>query len=146
MVKLKRKIKIVDSLPLEKKKKFSIVSILSTIIILLMIYTIIYFCYIKITPYINAVDIKKIAGKKTNITECNTKDYIIINKDKSYSLLLTDNKCNQKHYEGNVIIKNNNIIFNKNIEGLVDNNYNIVINNNVFESDKNEWRNKKYFK
>lgn len=138
MVKLKRKIKIIDSLPLEKKKKISIISILTTIILVLIISTIIYFCYIKITPYIKAVDINKISGKKINITECNTKDYVIINKDKSYSLLLTDNKCNQKHYEGNIIIKNNTIIFNKKIEGLIDNNYNIIINNNLFESDKNE--------
>lgn len=138
MVKLKRKIKIIDSLPLEKKKKISIISILTTIILVLIISTIIYFCYIKITPYIKAVDINKISGKKINITECNTKDYVIINKDKSYSLLLTDNKCNQKHYEGNIIVKNNNIIFNKKIEGLIDNNYNIIINNNLFESDKNE--------
>lgn len=138
MVKLKRKIKIVDSLPIEKKKKTSIVSILSTIILILIISTIIYFCYIKITPYIKAVDINKISGKKINITECNTKDYIIINKDKSYSLLLTDDKCTQKHYEGNIIIKNNTIIFNKKIEALIDNKYNIIINNNLFESDKNE--------
>ena len=138
MAKLKRKIKTVDSLPLEKKNKYSIVSIIISIILLLTFAVVIYFGYTKITPYINAVDINKIAGKKINITKCNTKDYIIINKDKSYSLFFTDEECNQKHYEGNVTIKNNNIIFNDSIDGLIDNNYNIIINNNLFESDKNE--------
>jgi len=138
MGKLKRKIKIIDSLPQSKKEKFSIISFLYVMLFIILILIILYSSYIKLIPYINAIDINKISGKKINITECNTKDYIIINKDKSYSLLLTDKECNQKHYEGNVIIKKNIVVFNKNIEGLIDNNYNIVINNNVFESDKNE--------
>ena len=138
MIKLKDKIKVIDSLPIEKKKKTSVISIISNIIFILIIFVIIYLIYIKITPYLNATHINKIEGKKININECNIKDYVIINKDKSYSLLITDKSCNQKHYEGNIIIKNNKIIFNKNIEGLIDNNYNIVINNNLFESDKNE--------
>lgn len=146
MVKLKKKIKVVDSLPIEKKKKFSIISILTTIIFISIFGIILYFSYIKITPYINAISIEKISGKKINITKCNTKDYIIINKDKSYSILLTNKSCVQKHYEGNVIIKNNKIIFNNKIKGLIDNNYDIIINNNLFVSDKNEWRNKKHFK
>lgn len=138
MTKLKNRIKIIESLPQEKKKRISIVKVLSTIIITLIICTIIYIAYLKITPYINAVDINKIIGKKTHISDCNTKDYVIINKDKSYSLLLTNNNCNQKHYEGNITIKNNKIVFNKKIEGLIDNNYNIIIYDKLFESDKNE--------
>lgn len=138
MVKLKRKIKIVDSLPLEKKKKNSIISVLFTILFISIFGLIIYFTYTKLTPYINAIDIKKVSGKKINFTDCNTKDYIIINNDKSYSLLLTDKNCKQKHYEGNIIIKNNTIIFNDKIKGLIDNNYDIIINDNLFGSDIDE--------
>lgn len=138
MIKLKKKIKVVNSLPLEKKKKTSIISVLFTILFISIFGLIIYFTYTKLTPYINAVDIKKVSGKKINITDCNTKDYIIINNDKSYSLLLTNENCIQKHYEGNVTIKNNTIIFNEKINGLIDNDYNIIINNNLFGSDKDE--------
>ena len=86
MVKLKNKIVKIDSLPSYKKKKISFTKILFYIIVLLIFLTILYFSYIKLLPYINAIDINKITGKKINITECNTKDYIIINKDKTYSM------------------------------------------------------------
>ena len=135
---LKKKIKIINSLPPEKKERKSIISILTVIIILLIILILIYFIYKKLTPYIFATDINNINGKKIYITECKTKDYIIINKDKSYTMLLTDNSCNQKHYEGSIIIKNNEILFNNNIKGLIDNKNNIIINNNIFVSDTNE--------
>ena len=138
MTTLKRKIKTIDSLPPEKKEKKSIISILITIIIVLILSTLIYYIYIKITPYIFATNINKIVGKKINITECNTKDYIIINKDKSYTMSLTNDNCEQNYYEGDITIKNNEVIFKDNIKGLIDNNYNIIINNNIFESDKNE--------
>ena len=138
MTTLKKRIKIIDSLPPEKKEKKSIISIIITIITILIFIVILYISYIKITPYIFATNINNIIGKKTNLTDCNTKDYIIINKDKSYTMSLTNELCEQKHYEGNLIIKNNEIIFNKEIKGLIDNNNNIIINNNIFESDKNE--------
>ena len=138
MTKLKRKIKTVDSLLPNKKKKISIISILLIIILILIISIISYLIYKEITPYINATNIDKIVGKKTNITKCNTKDYIIINNDKSFTISITDENCNQKHYEGDVIIKNNEVIFNKKVKGIIDNDYNIIINNNLFESDKNE--------
>ena len=63
-----------------------------------------------------ATNINKITGKKINITECNTKDYIIINKDKTYSMNLTNNNCISNYYEGTIIIKNNEIIFTKEIK------------------------------
>ena len=139
MATLKRKIKIINSLPPEKKEKKSITTILILFIITLVIITLYYLIYSQLLPYIFSTDINKISGKKINITECNTKDYIIINKDKSYTMSITNEECIQTHYEGDVKIKNNQIIFNKNIKGLIDNNYNIIINNNIFESDKNEW-------
>jgi len=138
MVNIKKKIKIIDSLPTKKKKKLSITTILITIILIFSICLIVNYLYTKITPYINATNITKIEGKKVRITECNTKDYIIINKDKSYTMTITDKNCNQTHFEGDIIVKNNEIIFNKKIKGLIDNNYNIIIENNLFESDKNE--------
>lgn len=138
MTKLKNKIKIIESLPKEKKQKKSIVSILIKIILIISMLISTYFVYKILSPYIFATNINKIIGKKTSITNCNTKDYIIINKDKSYTMSLTDNNCKQNYYEGDIIIKKNEIKFNKNIKGLIDNNYNIIINNNIFESDKNE--------
>jgi len=138
MVNIKKKIKIIDSLPTKKKKKLSITTILITIILIFSICLIVNYLYTKITPYINATNITKIEGKKVRITECNTKDYIIINKDKSYTMTITDKNCNKTHFEGDIIVKNNEIIFNKKIKGLIDNNYNIIIENNLFESDKNE--------
>lgn len=138
MIKLKSKIRVVDSLPQEKKNKISLISILIIIIITLVIVTISYLIYSELIPFIFATDINKITGKKINITECNTRDYIIINSDKSYIMSLTNENCEVKLYEGNLKIKNNNIIFNDNITGLIDNKYNIIINNNLFESDKDE--------
>ena len=138
MTKLKSKIKTIDSLPPEKKQKKSIISILIYIIITLVIITICYLIYTELIPYIFAKDINKITGKKIYITECNTRDYIIINSDKTYTMSLTNTNCEQKNYDGNIKIKNNIIIFNDKITGLIDNNYNIIINNNLFESEKDE--------
>lgn len=138
MTTLKSKIRKIDSLPYIEKRKTNPIKTLIIIIIIILITLVIYLIYAKIFPYINAVNINKIAGKKINITECNTKDYVIINKDKSYSMSLTDINCNTNYYEGNVIIKNNTIIFKTNIIGKIDNNYNIIIKNNIFESEKNE--------
>lgn len=136
MVKLKNKIITINSLPTEEKKKIPLSTIIIIFITTLLLFISLYFIYIKLLPYANAVDINKITGKKTYITECNTKDYIIIGKDKSYSISITNNNCETKHYEGDITIKNNEIIFNDNLKGLIDNNYNIIINNNIFESDK----------
>ena len=138
MTTLKKKIKMISSLPPEKKEKKSITTILLYVIIILIILTSCYFIYKELIPYIFKTDINKITGKKINITECNTKDYIIINKDKSYTMKLTDKNCNQTNYEGDIKIKSNKIIFNNTINGLIDNNNNIIINNNIFESDNNE--------
>lgn len=139
MKKLKRKIRIVNSLPEKNKKKRSIISIIIYIIIFFIISLGIYIGYNELIPYLLKTNINKITGKKTTITDCNTKDYIIINKDKSFTMSLTNiNTCEQKYYNGDIIIKSNKIIFNKNITGIIDNNYNIIINNNVFESEKNE--------
>ena len=138
MTKLKKKIKVINSLPSEQKEKKSIISILIVLIITLTIITCAYLVYTELIPYIYATDIEKIIGKKTNITDCNTKDYLIINDDKTYTLSLTNENCEQELYKGNIKIKNNNIIFNKNLIGIIDNKYNIIINDNLFESDKNE--------
>ena len=138
MVTLKKRIKTIDSLPKENKKKISIINILITLISLITLFVLIVLLYKNYLPYINATDINKITGKKTYITECNTKDYIIIGKDKSYSISITNDNCETNHYEGNITIKNNEIIFTKDIKGIIDNNYNIIINNKIFESDKNE--------
>ena len=135
---LKTKIKIVDSLPYVEKKKTNPLKILIILVTILLITLVIYLTYNELIPYINAVNINKIVGKKTNITECNTKDYIIINEDKSYTMSLTDNNCTTNYYEGNLSIKNNIITFTKTIKGTIDNNYNIIINNHIFEDDKNE--------
>lgn len=141
MTTLKSKIKKIDSLPYIEKRKTNPIKTLTIIIVIILITLVIYLICTKILPYINAVNINKIIGKKINITECNTKDYVIINKDKSYSMSLTDINCNTNYYEGNVLIKNNTIIFKTNIIGKIDNNYNIIINNSIFESEKNEWKN-----
>lgn len=138
MVTLKNKIKVIDSLPPEEKKKTSISTIITILISTILVILLFFIAYKNLLPYINAVDINKIVGKKIHITECNTKDYIIIGNDKSYSLSLTNNNCETKYYEGNLKIKNNEIIFDNNIKGIIDNNYNIIINNNLFESDSNE--------
>lgn len=138
MVTLKRKIKVIDSLPPEEKKKTSVSTIITILVLIIIVIALFFIAYKNLLPYINAVNINKIVGKKINITECNTKDYIIISHDKSYSLSLTNENCETKHYEGTIIIKNNEINFDNNIKGIIDNNYNIIINNNLFESDKNE--------
>ena len=143
---LKQKIRNIDSLPYVEKKKTNPLKILIILITILLITLVIYLTYNELLPYINAININKIVGKKTNITECNTKDYIIINKDKSYTMSLTDNNCTTNYYEGNLSIKNNIVTFSKTIKGTIDNNYNIIINNNIFEDDKNEWRNKWHIK
>lgn len=136
MVQLKNKIKIINSMPSDKeKKKSSIIPLI--ILIIILIGTSITFYQFGL-PYIKAIKIDKVMGKKVCITECNTKDYIIINKDKSYSMNLTDKNCETNYFEGNLTIKNNEIFFNKNIVGIIDDNYNIIINNNLFKSDKNE--------
>ena len=134
MVKLKRRIKKIDSLP-PKKKNFSIdklIFILITIIILMFSG---YITYVKLLPYINSVNINRIKGKKVYYSDCNTKDYVIINKDKSYSLSITDDECNTKYYEGNVIIKYREITFNKILKGLINDDYNIIINDKTFEAE-----------
>ena len=141
MTTLKQKIKTVDSLPYVEKKKNNPIKIFIIIVIILLVTLVIYIIYTKLLPYINATNINKITGKKINITECNTKDYIIINKDKSYTMNITNDNCEKEYYEGNITIKNNNVIFSNDIIGKIDNNYNIIINNKIFESEKNEWRN-----
>ncbi len=138
MVTLKKKIKVIESLPPEDNKKKSTGKIITTFITIIILGILILITYKILTPYLNAVNINKITGKKINITECNIKDYIIISPDKSYSLSLTNENCETKHYEGTIIIKNNEINFDNNIKGIIDNNYNIVINNKLFESEKNE--------
>lgn len=138
MVKLKNKIKVVESLPHEDNKHKTLNKIITIIIIVIILIITCYITYIKLLPYINATDINKIVGKKINISDCNIKDYIIIGKDKSYSMSITNSECKTNHYEGTITIKNNKVIFNDKITGLIDNNYNIIINNNIFESDKNE--------
>lgn len=142
MVILKNKIKTVSSLPPEQKKKIAPTSILITVIITIIIGLLLFITYKNTLPYINAVNIKNIVGKKTFITKCNTKDYIIIGKDKSYSLSLTNDNCETKYFEGTLTIKNNQIIFEKNITGTIDNNYNIIINNSLFESENNKTNDK----
>ena len=134
-MKLKNKIKIIKSLPDEKKKQFSLSSFILVIIGIIVLFGLIFLIYKYTIPYINAVNINKITGKKIIITECNTKDYIIINKDKSYTMSLTNKKCEIEYYEGNVTIINNIIIFNKTIKGTIDKDYNIIINESTFKSD-----------
>lgn len=154
MTKLKKRIRTVASLPpspLDKEKKSNRI-IGFILIILLSIGG--YFIYQKLSPYIFAIKINKITGKKVNITNCNTKDYIIISKDKSYSMALTNDSCKQEHFEGNLYTKDKNVIFKYDVEiktnkkdndivtkeiiGQIDENYNIIINNNKFEEEKND--------
>lgn len=152
MTTLKNKIKIISPLPnkiIKKESPKKIIAIISIVIIAFISISIL-ICNI-LLPYFNAVKIDKINGKKISITECNTKDFLIINLNYSYSMQLTNNECEKNFYEGDLIIKNNKIIFNyketinnktikKTITGIIDinNNYNIIINNTEFESEKNE--------
>lgn len=139
MVKLKNKIRVIDSLPPEKKNKFSILKLLGILIFLVCIFLSGLFAYKSITPYLNAIDIKYIVGKKVYLSECNTKDYVIIGKDKSYSMTITDEKCNIKNLDGDIVIKDNKVFFDKYLVGMIDNNYNIIINGNLFVTEtKNE--------
>ena len=138
MVVLKNKIKIIESFPSDQKQKRSVSSIIFIILTIIILLSITYITYIKLLPYINAININNVVGKKTYNTTCNTKDYIIINKDKSYSMNLTNDNCESIYYEGNIKIKNNEIIFNKNLKGIIDSNYNIIINNNLFKNENNE--------
>ena len=148
MVHLKKKIRIVSSLPPEEKKKMDISGIIIALVFLIVLGLVGYFIYNKLLPYINATDINKIKGKKVFITTCNTKDYVIINKDKSFTMSLTNDNCTTKYYEGNITIKYNQITFtsklkneeNKKevievINGAIDAEYNIIINNNIFEAE-----------
>ena len=151
MTKLKSKIKVIQPLPNKIKKKASPLKIVFILFLIIALFISIYLTYKTILPYINAVNINKIVDKKTFLTDCNTKDYIIISKDKSYSMQLTDNNCNKKNYEGTIKIKDNEITFiyeenttknniiKKQKKGIIDiNNFNIIIDNKTFESDKNE--------
>ena len=132
---LKTKIKVVDSLPPVEKKKFSIIKFLITLIVLLIIGIGIYFLFNSLIPYIKAVKIDKIEGKRIYHNECNTLDYITISPDKSFTMELYNDDCEKKYYEGDLIIKNNEIIFNDNIKGIIDSNYNIVIDSKLFEKE-----------
>ena len=136
MVKLKRKIVMIDSSIEEKKIK--VLPILGTILITIILLIIGYIIYKNIKPYMTAVKIDNVAGKKTFVTKCNNKDYIIIGKDKSYTMSLTNDNCEKNYYEGTVIIKENKILFNEQITGIIDNDYNILINNTIFKKDNNE--------
>ena len=136
MIKLKKKIRVISSLPPSLDDKNKTFNTLLTLIILILVGLGLYIGYKKVLPYINAVNINKISGKKTAITSCNTKDYIIIGNDKSYTMKLTNKDCKEIHYEGTLKIKNNEIIFENNIVGTIDNKYNIIINNIKFESSE----------
>ncbi len=135
MPKIKNKIKVVDSLPVESNKKNYLKTILIALSFIIILSLIVFIVYRKFSPYINAIDVKEISGKKIFITECNTKDYIIISEDKSYTLQLTDENCNILNFEGNIVIKNNIIFFDKNLTGTIDKDYNIIINDNIFKND-----------
>lgn len=149
---LKSKIKIIASLPPSPNDKDKKSNTIIAIILIILLAVGGYFIYQKLSPYIFAVNVNKITGKKINITKCNTKDYIIISKDKSYTMSLTNESCIQENYEGNLYTKDKSIIFKYEIEketnkkendiitkkiiGLIDENYNIIINNNLFEEEK----------
>lgn len=135
MTTLKPKIKRINSLPPEIKEKKSFIDIFIPLVFIFVLLSIGYFLYKELLPYFNAINIKKISGKKTYISECNTKNYIIIGNDKTYSLEISDEECNTKNYEGNLKIKNNEIIFDNNMKGYIDNNYNIKINDKLFKSE-----------
>ena len=143
MNKLKKKIISVEPLP-NDNKKIEPTKIITTIIIIIIFSLIAFFVYIKLLPVINGVNINRIKGKRAFITTCNTKDYVIIAKDKTYSLSLTNDNCEPKYYEGTISIENRVITFNKKISGIIDDDYNIIINNNKFEVENGEWRVKKY--
>ena len=149
MTKLKNKIRNIPPLPNKIKKKTSPIKIILTIPFIISMFIGLYFTLKQIYPYINAVKINKIIGKKISTTECNTLEYIIINIDKTYSMKITDENCNINELNGNIIIKNNiiyfqyeetinNKIIKKEKQGIIDKNYNILINNNTFMSEKNE--------
>ncbi len=135
MTTLKPKIKRINSLPPEIKEKKSFIDIFIPLVFIFILLSIGYFLYKELLPYFNAIDIKKISGKKTYISECNTKNYVIIGNDKTYSLEISDEECNTKNYEGNFKLKNNEIIFDNNMKGYIDNNYNIKINDKLFKSE-----------
>ena len=135
MTTLKPKIKRINSLPPEIKEKKSFIDIFIPLVFIFVLLSIGYFIYNELLPYFNAIDIKKISGKKTYISKCNTKNYVIIGNDKTYSLEISDEECNTKNYEGNLKIKNNEIIFDNNMKGYIDNNYNIKINDKLFKSE-----------
>ena len=135
MTTLKTKIKRINSLPPEIKEKKSFIDIFIPLVFIFVLLSIGYFLYKELLPYFNAIDIKKISGKKTYISECNTKNHVIIGNDKTYSLEISDEECNTKNYEGNLKIKNNEIIFDNNMKGYIDNNYNIKINDKLFKSE-----------
>ncbi len=135
MTKIKKRIRVIPSLPPEEKEKVNIVNVLIVFIIIIGLALAGFIAYKKLLPYLNAVDVKKIAGKKVFLNECNIKDYVIISTDKSYTLSLTDNECNTKNYSGDVLIKDNKIYFNDSLYGLIDNNFNIIINNNIFKAE-----------
>ena len=135
MIKLKKRIKVIESLPKEKKKQLSIISILSILLICFLIGFLAYYLYSRFLPTLNSINIKNISGKKVNITKCNTKDYIIIEKDKTYAMSITNEMCEVKYYEGQLKIYNNEIIFNKNIKGIISSDYNIIVNGALFEKE-----------
>ena len=134
MVHLKSKIRVINSLP-DEKKEFSIDKLIIILITIIIIMFLSYLTYVKMLPYINSININEINGKKVYFNECNTKDYIIINKDKSFTMSITNDNCESDYYEGNITIKYNEIIFNDLYTGIIDNDYNIIINNHKFEVD-----------
>ena len=134
MIKLKKNIVKIDSLPSDSKKNISL-KIIFFLFILFTIAIISYIIYNKTISLTKTININDIKGKKIYLTDCNTKDYLIIGKDKSFSLNITDNNCNTNYYEGNIIIKKNIIYFTNGIEGTIDDNYNIIINGNIFKDE-----------
>ena len=138
MRKLKTKIKVINSLPKENSNDLPLSKLLKYLIFITILLIIIVIIYGKALPYLFSMDINKITRKKVNYTECNTKDYIIIGKDKTYSLSLTDDSCQTDYYEGSFYIKSNNIIFDNKMTGIIDNKYNITINDELFKDDTNE--------
>ena len=134
MIKLKKNIVKIDSLPSDSKKNTPL-KIIFFLFILFTIAIISYIIYNKTISLTKTIDINDIKGKKIYLTDCNTKDYLIIGKDKSFSLNITDNNCNTNYYEGNIIIKKNIIYFTNGIEGTIVDNYNIIINGNIFKDE-----------
>jgi len=134
MVKLKNKIIEVNTTT-EQSKKTPIINILIYLVLLLILISIVFLVYNMAKPYINAVKIDKIKGRRIVITECNTRDYLIIEKDKAFSMSLTNEKCEKEYFDGEIIIKNNTIIFNETLTGTIDKDYNIIINNTIFKNN-----------